>query len=166
MHFLICNDEKKWKTGKRTAERDSLTGVTYCSAVFPPEKQLLPSTVDREMESFSRFVHSMDTSVKNLVTISSDQIKRLQIQSKKDFQRIGEGLSDLAKALAIDERRHTSNGPSLAQSVGMTAGKFIHIGQVCENQPKADWIPFSDRLHIYRSVKKYKINFRFRCNYK
>lgn len=150
MHFLICNDEKKWKSGKRTAERDILTGVTYCSAVFPPEKQLLPSSVDREMESFSKFIHSMDTSVKNLVTISSDQIKRLQIQSKKDFQRVGEGLLDLAKALAIDEGRHNTTGASMANCVGLTGDKFIHIGQLCDNQPKADWIPFSDRLHIYR----------------
>lgn len=150
MHFLICNDEKKWKSGKRTAERDILTGVTYCSAVFPPEKQLLPSSVDREMESFSKFIHSMDTSVKNLVTISSDQIKRLQIQSKKDFQRIGEGMLDLAKALAIDEGRHNTTGASMANCVGLTGDKFIHIGQLCDNQPKADWIPFSDRLHIYR----------------
>lgn len=151
MHFLTCTDEKKWKHGKRTAEKDSLVGVTYCSAIFPPEKQLLHSFVDSQLDSCSMFVHGMDGAVKTLLSIANEQTKRHQIQSKKDFQRIGEGMSELARSLEIDERRMPTTN-SFASSVGKTAGVFISIGQLFGEQPKHDWIPFSDRLHIYRGI--------------
>lgn len=151
MHFLTCTDEKKWKTGKRTAEKDILTGVTYCAAIFPPDKQLLQSQVDGQTDNCNLFVHSMDSSVKSLFALSNEQIKRYQLQWKKDFQRVGEGFSELARALEIDERRAITN-INLSKSVGHAAGLFINIAQLYGDQPKNDWIPFCDRLHIYRGV--------------
>lgn len=151
-HFLTCTDDKIWKSGKRRAERDTYVGVTYCWAIYAPEKTLLMSFVDAQMESCANFSHLMDGAVKNLLAIASEQTKRHQIQSKKDFQRIGDGLSDLAKALSVDERRAPPSGHSLAESVGRVGGLFINIGQLCGEQPRLDWIPLSDRLHIYRGV--------------
>lgn len=150
-HFLTCTDEKRWKTGKRVAERDSLVGATYCAAIFPPEKQLLPSQVDPHVESCTLFVHAMDGAVKSLLTISNEQIKRYQMQWKKDFQRVGESFSEMARALEIDERRAITT-VNLSKAVGQAAGVFISIGQIFGEQPKSDWIPFCDRLHIYRGV--------------
>lgn len=151
-HFLTCNDEKIWKSGKRRAERDTYVGVTYCWAIYAPEKTLLMSFVDAQMDSCANFSHLMDGAVKNLLAIASEQTKRHQIQMKKDFQRIGDGLSDLAKALNVDERRAPPSGHSLAESVGRVGGLFINIGQLCGDQPRLDWIPLSDRLHIYRGI--------------
>lgn len=152
MHFLTCNDEKRWKTGKRSAERDNLTGLLYCAAICPPEKQLLASQVDPLFENSNNFVHSMDAAVKTLFAIANEQAKRYQIQMKKDYQRVGEGLSDMAKALLKDERPETATGVCLSNSVGQAAGVFIGLAQVFGEQPKRDWIPFSDRLHIYRGI--------------
>lgn len=151
MHFLTCTDEKRWKTGKRTAEKDNLVGATYCAAIFPPEKQLLQKQVDEQTDLCTSFVHNMDSSVKTLIAISNEQIKRCQIQSKKDFVRIGDGFSELARALEVDERRLITN-TNLSTSVGKVAGVFIKIGQMYSEQPKFDWLPFGDRLHIYRGV--------------
>lgn len=151
MHFLTCTDDKKWKPGKRAAERDQLVGPAYCAAIFPPEKQLLQSQVDSQTDNCQQFVHSMDTAVKSLIIISNEQTKRYQVQWKKDFQRIGEGFSELARALEIDERRLITN-INLSNSVGQAAGVFIAIGQIIGEQPKNDFIPFSDRLHIYRGI--------------
>lgn len=151
MHFLTCTDEKRWKSGKRAAERDNLVGPTYCAAIFPPEKQLLQSQVDSHTESCSNFVPAMDGAVKSLLNISNEMTKRCQIQWKKDFQRIGEGFSELARALEIDERRAITN-INLSNSIGQAAGIFIKIGQEFGDQPKQDWIPFCDRLHIYRGI--------------
>lgn len=152
-HFLTCTDEKVWKMGKRKAERDSYVGITYCWALLPPEKQLLQSYVDSQMESCSLFIHAMDTSVRNLLTISNEMTKRCQTQSKKEFQRIGDGLSDLSKAIAIDERRAPSSAnQSLSESVLKIGDIFAAIGHQFGEQPKYDWIPLSDRLHIYRGV--------------
>lgn len=150
-HFLTCTDEKKWKSGKRSAERDHLVGPAYCAAIFPPEKQLLQSQVDGQTDNCNLFVHSMDSAVKSLLFISNDQTKRYQMQWKKDMQRIGEGFSELARALEVDERRAITN-INLSNSVGQAAGVFIGIGQLIGDQPKLDFIPFSDRLHIYRGI--------------
>ncbi|XP_019894079.1 sorting nexin-33 isoform X2 [Musca domestica] len=151
-HFLTCTDEKVWKLGKRKAERDTYVGITYCWAISPPEKQLLQSFVDSQMDSCSHFIHMMDVSVRNLLAISNDMAKKCQSQSKKEFQRIGDGFSDLSKSLAIDERRVPSGNKSLADSVSKVGDIFCTIGQHFGDQPKLDWIPFSDRLHIYSSV--------------
>ncbi|XP_020816768.1 sorting nexin lst-4 [Drosophila serrata] len=152
-HFLTCRDEKIWKSGKRKAERDPYMGVNYCLAISPPDKNLLHSKVDAQLDSGVQFIHSMDVAVRNLNNISNDMAKRSMTQSKKEFQRIGDGLSDLAKALAIDERRApTRNAVPLSESVGRIGGIFIGIGQAFGDQPKFDWIPLSDRLHIYRGV--------------
>lgn len=151
MHFLTCTDEKRWKMGKRAAEKDPLVGVTYCAAIFPPEKQLLQSQVDLQIDNCNSFVNSMDGAVKSLLVIANEQTKHFQLQWKKDFQRIGEGFSELAKALEIDERRAITN-MCLSNSVGQAAGVYINIGQLFSDQPKMDWIPLADRLHIYRGV--------------
>ncbi|XP_031641115.1 sorting nexin lst-4 [Contarinia nasturtii] len=151
MHFLTCTDDKKWKPGKRQAERDQLVGPAYCAAIFPPEKQLLQSQVDSQLDNCNQFVHMMDNAVKNLLIISNEQAKRFQVTWKKDFQRIGEGFSELARALEIDERRAITN-VNLSNSVGQAAGVFIGIGQLIGEQPKHDFIPFADCLHIYRGI--------------
>jgi sorting nexin-9/18/33 len=152
MHFLTCTDDKRWKIGKRAAEKDVLCGVTYCAAIFPPpEKQLLQSEADSQIDNCHIFVHRMSVAVKNLIGISDDQKKKFQMQWKKDYQRIGEGLSDLAKALEVDERRAIPE-VSLSNSVGQTAGVYIMIGKIFGEQPNFDWVPFTDRLHIYRGI--------------
>lgn len=149
MHFLTCTDEKKWKVGKRQAEKDPLVGMNYCLAICPPEKQLLQSYVDGQIENYTLFVHSMDNAVKKLLQIADEQIKRTQIQARKDFQRIGEGFAELAKSLEIDERRYQTQ-EILSISVGRTSGVFINIGKLFGEQGKNDWQPFGDTLHIYR----------------
>ncbi|XP_017088354.2 sorting nexin lst-4 [Drosophila bipectinata] len=152
-HFLTCRDEKIWKSGKRKAERDPYMGVNYCLAIFPPDRHILPSVIETPLETGIQFIHSMDAAVRNLNNISNDMAKRSLVQSKKEFQRIGDGLSDLAKALGIDERRApTRNAMPLSESVGRIGGIFIGIGQTFGEQAKYDWIPLSDRLHIYRGV--------------
>ncbi|GAB0095711.1 Sorting nexin [Sergentomyia squamirostris] len=151
MHFLMCTDEKKWKIGKRTAEKDPLVGAVYCAAIVAPEKQLLQSQVDMQVDTCGNFVHSMDSAVKSLSIISAEQTKKYQMQWKKDFQRIGEGLSELARSLEIDERRATTS-TCLSNSVGLTAGVYIGIGQLFGEQAKHDWTPLSDRLHIYKGI--------------
>lgn len=151
MHFLTCTDEKKWKTGKRTAEKDPLVGTTFCAAIFPPDKTLLHSQVEPQVETCSLFVPQMNSAVKTLSQICSDETKKFQVQWKQDYQRIGEGMSELARALEIDERRQVTQ-VSLSNAVGQAAGIFISIGQIFSDQPKHDFIPFSDRLHIYRGL--------------
>jgi sorting nexin-9/18/33 len=152
MHFLTCKDQKKWKAGKRAAEKDPLQGSTFCAAIrVTPEKALLPSFVDTQIELCKNFTITMDGAVKMLESASADQSSKYTNIFKKDFQKIGDCFSELAKALDIDERRVTT-GFSLSQSVGNTAGIFISIGKLYEEQAKRDWQPFCDKLHVYRGI--------------
>lgn len=93
----------------------------------------------------------MDGAVKLLESASSDQANKYTNLYRKDYQRLGDCFSELAKALDIDERR-VSTGFSLTQSVGNTAGIFISIGKLYEDQAKRDWQPFCDKLHVYRGI--------------
>jgi len=150
-HFINCTDEKRWKAGKRKAEKDPLVGATFCASVNAPEKQLLQSQVDSQMESCNHFYNQMSGAIKLIMAVSEDQIKKFQNTHKKDFQRIGESFSELAKALEVDERRLTTD-TILSTAVGRTAAIYIGIGKLFGDQPKRDWVPFSDKFHIYRGI--------------
>jgi sorting nexin-9/18/33 len=129
-----------------------LNGSTFCAAIrITPEKALLPTVVDSQIECCKNFTNSMDGAVKMLESASSDQVSKYTNLYRKDYQRLGDCFSELAKALDIDERR-ISTGFSLSQSVGNTAGIFISIGKMYEDQAKRDWQPFCDKLHVYRGI--------------
>jgi sorting nexin-9/18/33 len=93
----------------------------------------------------------MDGAIKMLESSSSDQVVKYTNLYKKDYQRLGDCFSELARALDIDERR-VNTGFSLSQSVGNTAGIFISIGKMYEDQARRDWQPFCDKLHVYRGI--------------
>ena len=44
-HFLSCTDEKRWKGGKRKAEKDPLVGGSIYTAITVPDKPLDPEFV-------------------------------------------------------------------------------------------------------------------------
>jgi len=75
-HFITCTDEKKWKPGKRKAEKDELVGANYFLALQAPEKPINMYHLEQETENCSKFIHSMDSSVKNLMACSQDQTKK------------------------------------------------------------------------------------------
>lgn len=116
-----------------------------------PERALLPSVVDTQIDCCKNFTTAMDGAVKMLESASSDQVSKYTNLYRKDYQRLGDCFSELAKALDIDERR-VSTGFSLTTSVGNTAGIFISIGKLYEDQAKRDWQPFCDKLHVYRGI--------------
>nr|CAD7260502.1 unnamed protein product [Timema shepardi] len=39
-HFMTCTDEKRWKAGKRKAEKDELVGANFFTVIQVPEKPL------------------------------------------------------------------------------------------------------------------------------
>lgn len=150
-HFLTCTDEKRWKAGKRQAERDNLLGLNYCISLVVPEKALLQSQVDTISEQCHTFVASMDTSVKAVSTMCNAQAKRCQGPYKSDCQKVGEAFYHLGNALSFDEGSIVSRS-KLTSAIKLTGGAYIEIGKMYEEQPKYDWDPLGDKFHLYKGI--------------
>ncbi|CAK1578671.1 unnamed protein product [Parnassius mnemosyne] len=150
-HFLTCTDEKRWKAGKRQAERDNLLGLNYCISLVVPEKALLQSQVDHITEQCYTFISSMDTSVKSVTNMCVAQTKRFQGPYKSDCQKIGEAFYNLGNALSLDEGTIVSTS-KLTSAIKMTGGAYIEIGRMYEEQPKYDFEPLGDKFHLYKGI--------------
>lgn len=151
MHFITCTDEKQWKLGKRKAERDELVGAKFFLALEAPEKELETFIVEQETDDCSRFVTAMDTSIKNLVSASFDQTKKHQNTYKKDYEKIGQAFQSLSYAFSLDK---TPGNPrsNLTNAINTTSEIYFEIGRMFEEQPKNDWEPLGDVLHIYKGI--------------
>lgn len=151
MHFITCTDEKQWKLGKRKAERDEVVGAKFFLALNAPEKELEHFIVERETDECSRFVTAMDASIKNLVNTSLDQTKKYQGLYKKDYEKIGLAFQSLSVAFDLDK---TPGNPrvNLTNAIRTTSDIYMELGKMFEDQPKYDWEPLGDVLHIYKGI--------------
>nr|CAD7409950.1 unnamed protein product [Timema poppensis] len=100
-HFMTCTDEKRWKAGKRKAEKDELVGANFFTVIQVPEKPLEIFFVEQETDNCFKFVHDMDGAVKNLMATGVDQTKKHQGPYKREYQKIGQAFSMLGHSLDI-----------------------------------------------------------------
>lgn len=147
-HFITCTDEKKWKAGKRQAEKDELLGVNYFNAVQCPETNLDVIKVEIQTDAFSRFISGLDPVVKNFMAMAVDQTKKNQVLYKREFQKISQSFSALSHALEGDD----SSRGKLTYALKVTGDAYNDIGKLYEEQPKFDWEPLADKFHIYRGI--------------
>ncbi|XP_063971952.1 sorting nexin lst-4 [Diachasmimorpha longicaudata] len=144
-HFITCTDEKRWKAGKRAAEKDELLGVNYFNAIQCSDTSLDAIKVDIQIDAFSRFINGLDPVVKNFMAMAMDQGKKHQGLYKREFQKIGQSFVSLGHALEGDVGR-------LTQALKLTGEAYNDIGKLYEDQPKFDWEPLADKFHIYRGI--------------
>lgn len=150
-HFITCTDEKRWKAGKRKAEKDELLGANFFLALQAPEKPINTYQLEQETESCSRFVHSMDGAVKNLMATSLDQTKKHQGPYKREYQKIGQAFYALGQAFGMEEATGSSRS-NLTIVIKKVGDTYNEIGKLFEEQPKLDWEPLGDMLHIYKGI--------------
>lgn len=148
-HFLACTDEKRWKSGKRKAEKDPLVGGAYYSAVTVPDKPLDQEMVEREVQVFTNFTGQFDTAVKNLAKMAADQTTKCQNHYKREFQMIGKSFSQLGQAMEGDGGTYN---PGLNNAVISTGECYEEIGRLYEEQPRLDWEHLADMMHDYKGL--------------
>lgn len=78
-HFITCTDEKRWKAGKRQAEKDELLGVNYFNAIQCPDSPLDIIKMELQTDAFNRFISGLDPVVKNFMAMAVDQAKKHQV---------------------------------------------------------------------------------------
>ncbi|XP_076643986.1 sorting nexin 33-like protein SH3PX1 isoform X1 [Halictus rubicundus] len=147
-HFITCTDEKRWKAGKRQAEKDELLGDNYYHAIQCPETPLDAIKVEIQTDGYSRFISCLDPVVKNFMAMAVDQAKKNQHLYKREFQKIGQSFISLSLALDVDD-----NCPgNLTNALKVTGEAYNDIGKLYEEQSKFDWEPLADKFHIYRGI--------------
>ncbi|XP_054722825.1 sorting nexin lst-4-like, partial [Uloborus diversus] len=149
MHFLTCTDEKRWKTGKRNAEKEKLIGGSFFHVISTPANPLENPVVEKQMDHFNRFVVKMDDSVRQLFGVAVDQHKRYSGPVRKEIQRMSDAFRDLGVAFAMDP---SPVAEPLTVAIKHTAEVYEDLGKMYEDQPKYDVEPMADVLHEYKGM--------------
>lgn len=150
MHFMTCTDEKRWKQGKRRAEKDEFVGASFFYAVQAPPGSLDLQVIEKRVDHFARFAVKMDESVKHLFSTCLDQSKKYAGPYKREFTRVSSAFAQLADAFA------GSGVPNedrlLNEAIRNTSFTYDTIGKMYEEQPRLDFEPMSDVLHEYKGI--------------
>ena len=91
-HFIKETDDKRWTAGKRKAESDVLVGISFLTTIQAPS--ILTETenaIDRNISQFAKDIVKMDSAVKSLSNLATDQVTKYKITNKKDYQ-VGSNL--------------------------------------------------------------------------
>lgn len=150
MHFLTCRDEKKWKLGKRKAEKDELMGTNLFAALQVPQNSLDPLIVEGKVESFSKFTQKMDEGVNHLYKTSQDQIKKCSKHYKYECEKIASSLKELASA--FDLEKSSLPAAQLTEALRHTEETYKHIGSMYDTKLQRYWESLGDVLFMYKGV--------------
>ncbi|KAJ9598203.1 hypothetical protein L9F63_011123 [Diploptera punctata] len=150
-HFMTCTDDKRWKAGKRKAEKDELVGANFFITLHAPDTPLDIGQLEQETERCSKFIHGLDGAVKNLMATAVDQTKKHQGPYKREYQKIGHAFSSLGLAFREDDSPDIDRR-NLMEAVRTTGDTYNEIGKLFEEQPKLDWEPLGDMLHLYKGI--------------
>jgi len=148
-HFLSCTDEKRWKSGKRKAEKDPLVGGSNFLSIRVPDKPLDQEFVETETHNFGQFSLLFDSAVKNLAKVAADQTTKCQNDYRREFNTIGKSFSQLGQAMEQDGGNYS---PGLNAAVLNTGEVYEDIGKLYEDQPRLDWEHLADMMHDYKGL--------------
>ncbi|KAK7488820.1 hypothetical protein BaRGS_00019955 [Batillaria attramentaria] len=149
LHFLTCTDERKWKQGKRKAEKDEYQGGKFFLTLSAPQQALDMRDVDAKMELFCKFVMNMTENVKQLNAVMHDYSKKQMGPFKREYTKIGTSFKQLAMTFNIDT---TESSKQLTAAIDHTGDAYNEIGNMFERQPPSDAYPLMDSLHEYKGI--------------
>ncbi|KAK2154161.1 hypothetical protein LSH36_275g05015 [Paralvinella palmiformis] len=148
-HFLTCTDEKKWKAGKRQAEKDQYQQGKVFLVVQSPSVPLNPQETDDTLEKFTKFVKVMDDSVKQVSSVGESNAKRHESTFSKEFKRVGGAFISLSKSFEYDNRVDSNN---LTKAIEHTGKTYESIGYMYQEQPRNDMIPLLVGINEYKGL--------------
>ncbi|KAL1475428.1 hypothetical protein MTO96_019634 [Rhipicephalus appendiculatus] len=151
MHFLTCNDEKRWKMGKRKAEKDELMGTNLFAAFQVPQISLDPLAVETKADTFGKLTQKMDDGVNHLYKTSQDQIKKCSKHYKYECEKIASSLKELAGAFDLEKSLPAAQ---LTEALKHTEETYKHIGNMYESKLQRYWESLGDVLFMYKGCPR------------
>lgn len=147
--FLSYKDEKEWKMGKRTAEKDENVGPMIFSFVDPEAADLEPHEVEQKCETFSRFTKAMDDGVKDLLNVGNVHWKRCTGPLPKEYQRIGKAFQNLS---AVFNTSGYQGEATLTDALTAAGKTYEEIAQIVSEQPRKDLHFLLETNHEYKGL--------------
>ncbi|KAH3886426.1 hypothetical protein DPMN_010433 [Dreissena polymorpha] len=148
-HFLTCTDEKKWKVGKRKAEKDEYTGGKFFLTLDAPPTTKQLADVDAKMETFCKFQKNMEDNMKTLSAVAYDNRKKHLGPFKREYQKLGASFKTLALTFSLDSGTYSQQ---LTGAIDFTGDTYNEIGNLFEKQPRNDLEPLMDTLNEYKGM--------------
>ncbi|BFZ15586.1 hypothetical protein BsWGS_18625 [Bradybaena similaris] len=148
-HFLTCTDDKKWKVGKRKAEKDEYQGGKFFQLLQTPNQSLARRDVEAKMEVFGRFVACMTDNMKTLLTVNQEYAKKQLGPFKREYAKIGISYKQLAQTFNLDKGAYSLG---LTAAIDYTGDAYIEIGEMFARQPVLDAYPLIEFVHEYKGV--------------
>ena len=157
IHFLQCkeSDEKKWKDGKRKAEKDEFRGAQWLCSIRSPEHSCGTTVkIKEQIDKFSKAVVHLDSTVKNL-TQAVDKISQTHATVyKKELAYMGKKFEEFGSAVANDALSSAKDPGhnKLCEALKHTGVTFVDIANCYGEQAKEDAGPLIDQLSLYRGI--------------
>uniref|UniRef100_A0A8C4PYI1 Sorting nexin 9a n=1 Tax=Eptatretus burgeri TaxID=7764 RepID=A0A8C4PYI1_EPTBU len=125
-HFLHASNEKEWKEGKRKAEKDEAVGAGVFASISTSNPTLSNDLdeIDHNIEKFTRFVRSMDETVKHLLSCGQAHYRHCVTEFPKDYQGMGKAIKDLSTTFAMNEIQSENSLINAMSFMGTTYDKI------------------------------------------
>ncbi|XP_067358032.1 sorting nexin-9-like isoform X2 [Channa argus] len=147
--FLTYKDEKEWKAGKRTAEKDETVGPIIFSLIEPDAAELDATQVEQRCEQYSQFTKLMDDGVRELLNVGHTHWKRCTGPLPKEYERIGRAFGNLSTVFNSSKYP----GEETLTNALTTAGKtYEEIAQLIRQQPHNDLCFLLELNSDYKSL--------------
>ncbi|EJW88332.1 hypothetical protein WUBG_00751 [Wuchereria bancrofti] len=149
IHFVTCTDEKKWKSGKRKAEKDEYVGGNFLYSISVPSRPLDSSDVEQKVDNFTRSMRSFEESVHFMYNRVSETHKRLAGPYKTNWQKMGEACTGLCRSFDVNP---SSKNEKVTSALKETAKALHRIGDEHEKLAKKSLDPLLDALYSYKGL--------------
>uniref|UniRef100_A0A8R1TTG8 Sorting nexin n=1 Tax=Onchocerca volvulus TaxID=6282 RepID=A0A8R1TTG8_ONCVO len=149
IHFVTCTDEKKWKSGKRKAEKDEYVGGNFLYSITVPNQPLDSNDVEQKVDNFTRSMRSFEESVHFMYNRVSETHKRLAGAYKTNWQKMGEACTGLCRSFDINP---SSKNEKVTSALKETAKTLHWIGDEHEKLAKKSLDPLLDALYSYKGM--------------
>jgi len=148
-HFLTAPaDDNAWKTGKRTAEKDSVTGDLFALQLTTPEDNKIDATKHQVwLQERTRHNKQMSDVLDQFHQVGISLASKLSQSCKKDYDKMSQTAAALAEATTFDA---SPGNQKLLTALRSFSAEMKVVGDaVCAAD---NWTPLNEGLLEYRGL--------------